>query len=151
MDREGSNRNEFETFTCLLFIYPSIDISSLPASWKFVFPEGCTLSNFTFFLGVCARFLKTVISYRFFPPCKMFFSSSILTRVQKSNREIGYSSILERCYIVRGKRCWYRSIKSPEGKEFSQFTGVIVTKRFTRLIIHRFQLNHQFKRDDIKI
>lgn len=46
MDREESNWNEFETSALLSWIYPLIDIPLLPASWKFVFPQGCTLSNF---------------------------------------------------------------------------------------------------------
>lgn len=121
-------------------IYPSID-TLLATSIVEIRLSGrmYTLSNFfffflPFFLGVCAKFLKIVWSltaFLFFFFCKMFFSSSISTSVQKSEGEIDYSSILERCYIVQDKRnCWYRSIKSPEGKEFSQFAGVIVTKRF---------------------
>lgn len=142
MDREGSNRNEFETFARLLFI-ANLPFDRYPPRYqhrgnssfrKDVYSFQFFFFFLPFFLGVCAKFLKIVWSltaFLFFFFCKMFFSSSISTSVQKSEGEIDYSSILERCYIVQGKRnCWYRSIKSPEGKEFSQFAGVIVTKRF---------------------
>lgn len=133
MDREESNWNEFETSALLSRIYPLIDIPLLPASWKFVFPQGCTLSNF---FSPPPIFLS---SLTFFFLSKMFFSlgRNGFDFYQSSSPRRNWSQRL--CYIIRGKRMIEKSDiykfnridlsiteLNLEREEFSRFTWVIL-------------------------